>query len=79
MKKVSLGFIIVFLLCTVFISGVFAQSTKGGGRRPIPVPEPVSILLFLASGGTYAGIRYLRARKNSKKLSKHFHETDEIM
>lgn len=50
---------------------------KGKGRGgPAPVvPEPMSCLLFLASGATYAGIRYLRARRNSKQLNNHSHKT----
>ncbi len=75
MRKMMVGLLTAFILSVSISSNVFA----GGGRRPIPVPEPVSILLLLASGGTYAGIRYLRARKNSKKLSKDSHETDENM
>jgi len=65
MRKMMVGLLTAFILSVSISSNVFAE----GGRRPIPVPEPVSILLLLASGGTYAGIRYLRARRNSKKLN----------
>ena len=75
MKKMMVGLLTAFVLSVSISSNVFA----GAGRRPIPVPEPVSILLLVASGGTYAGIRYLRARKNSKKLNNHSHETDKNM
>ena len=64
MRKMMVGLLTAFILSVSISSNVFAD-----GRRPIPVPEPVSVLLLLASGGTYAGIRYLRARRNSKKLN----------
>ena len=77
MRKMMVGVLTAFILSVSISSNVFAHT--GGGHRPIPVPEPVSILLLLASGATYAGIRYLRARRNSKKFNKHFHETNENM
>lgn len=73
MKKIFLCFIALFFTSLVFIGGTFADNPTGGGRRPI-VPEPVNCLLFLASGATYAGIRYLRARMNARKFDKHSHD-----
>ena len=78
MKKMMIGLLTAFILLVSTSSNVFAQHT-GGGHRPIPVPEPVSILLFVASGVTYAGIRYLRARRRSKNLDKEIREINEGM
>ncbi|MDN3515546.1 MAG: hypothetical protein NG747_14250 [Candidatus Brocadia sp.] len=65
----------------LFVNSVFAGF--GGGHnnpppRPPCVPEPVSCLLFIASGATYAGIRYLRVRK-SRNLDKEIPGVDEGM
>lgn len=73
-KKLKIGLTVFFLSSSVFANSVFAEF--GGGSNPPVVPEPVSCLLFLASGATYAGIRYLRARRNSKKFSKHLYENN---
>ena len=71
-KMLVIGFVISLLIGIVTVNSVYADNNKGGGKggNPPPcIPEPVSMLLLLASGGTYAGIRYLRARRNSKKLN----------
>ena len=69
MKKMMVGLSTAFILLVSISSSVFADGERRPiPRPPIPIPEPVSILLFVASGATYAGIRYLRARKNSKKI-----------
>ena len=74
-KKLVIGLMAGFISSAILVNTVFAEF--GGGSNPPAVPEPVSILLLLASGGTYAGIRYLRTRRNSKKLNRDFHETNE--
>ena len=71
-KMLVIGFVISLLIGIVTVNSVYADNNKGGGKggNPPPcIPEPVSILLLLASGATYAGIRYLRARRNSKNLN----------
>lgn len=69
------GFLIVFL-SAMFMSSVYAGG-KGSRKCPPPVPEPVSCLIFLASGATYAGMRYLRGRKKSNGLDKEICELNE--
>lgn len=71
-KKLPVGLSMVLFLFAVLVNSVFAGHNHGGGSggNPPVVPEPISCLLFLASGATYAGIRYLRARRKSKDLEK---------
>lgn len=72
MRNIMVGLLTAFILLVSISSNVFAD-----GRIPIPAPEPVSMLLLLASGGTYAGIRYLRARRDARKSNNHSNETNE--
>ncbi len=68
MKKLIFG-LLAILLITATANSAFASFGGGSGGKPPPcVPEPVSCILFLASGATYAGMRYLRSRKNTNKL-----------
>ncbi|KKO18902.1 MAG: hypothetical protein DCC43_13415 [Candidatus Brocadia sp.] len=84
-KRLALGFLIVFLF-TMLDGGAYAQQRHSGGGgghgggsggKPPVVPEPMSYLIFSVSGATYIGIRYLRARKNAKKLHSQSKNTAE--
>ncbi|GAN31936.1 MAG: PEP-CTERM sorting domain-containing protein [Candidatus Brocadia sp.] len=69
MEKWTLGILTLLISLTISLNSVFAKS--GGGGRPVPVPEPVSCLLFLAGGATLVTLRRLRSKKNSKVFNEH--------
>ncbi|MEP9410199.1 MAG: hypothetical protein HRF42_02130 [Candidatus Brocadia sp.] len=71
MKRLTFGVLAVAMSLTISLNSVFAKSVSGGGRRPMPAPEPVSCLLFLAGGATMVAIRRLKIKWDSKTLHKH--------
>ena len=63
MKKMMVGLLTAFILSVSISSNVFA----GGGRRPVPVPEPMGYMLIATGGATLASVRYWMAKRRSKK------------
>lgn len=67
-KKVNVGLFVVFLLFAASAYSAFGGFGGGkGGRAPV-VPEPMSCLLFLASGAAYAGIKVSEGKKEFKAI-----------